>query len=393
MPPTTVFNKYATYDSPFLSNEVVAIASVVEPNLTTTWDLFQEMEPGRSTVVEWFDYESNPLTGAVGAGGWTDGVDTTALPIDAQLASIVNIGGVLEVGDTSVKEQVIVSAVDRGGLTIDVYSRGHSTSIGVAHLADVAISIIGSATVEGNVDIEAVLIDNLKRENFYQITQELIDVTKTATNQIYDDLGGEDVFDQKLMEGRQKKMVVTLKKLNFTALFGLPLKGTKTTPRTAGGIRHFLSQPEVVNVDAGASFGEQVLKDTLIKVGDRGGSPNIILCSTTTKSIINGFNAQASAGVQTRVPLSENVAGTRVNFYDGEGVGLVAVIADPLMRNDELYVLNNSKMLKKWFFNDMLQFVDEPSKSTSRKHVENLQGQFTLAFKDTTSDFARIFNL
>lgn len=379
---TSVFSKYTTYDSQFLSRDVRSIAAAVEHNLTTTWDLFQNAAPGTSKDLEWYDYQKNPLSGTVAGAGWTDAVTLTALPINNELAITMNVGDILMIED----EQVIVKVVDRTGNTIDVYARGHGGSTAAAHVATTPIKVIGNAHVEGGVTAEAVVVDNLQRKNYYQLLEEMINLTKTGANQQYRDT------TDKLRELREKAMIRGLKKLNLTALFGLPEIGTKTTPGSAGGIRHFLSNPDVTNTDAGGTFTEAVLKATLLEVGNRGGTPNIILCSPTDKSTINGFNAVTSAGVQTRVDRAENVAGTIVDWYEGEGVGRLAVISDPLLQTNEIYILNNRKMKKQWFANDNLRFEAEPSLSTSRNTVETLQGQFSFELNDTVNDFARIFN-
>ena len=348
---TTTVGKFATYDSSFLDDQVIDLAMLVEPRITTTWDLIPEIGAGSqmSEKVKWYDAKTNSLEGEVRATGWTDTVTTTGLPINAALAAVVNIGDVLEVGT----EQVVVSAVVRtgGAETIDVYARGHGGTTAATHAATDPIYIIGNANVEGTVDGSAILEDNVLKENYFQLIEEVVELTKTAKNQSY-----EDVQD-KMNEVRVRAMSRALRKMNLTALFGSPAAGSKTTPRSAGGIRHFISSDaDNINTNAAASFTEQVLKDTLLEMAKRGGTPNLLICSPEKKSQINGFNATNASGVETRVDRSERTAGTIVDFYEGEGVGRIAVVADPLLRDahGEMFIVNTNKMAKMWFPEDSM---------------------------------------
>jgi hypothetical protein len=385
MPLTTTIGKFATYDSAFLDEEVKGFAMLVEPRLTTTWDLFQEDGMGETQTIKWYDAVTNSLEGAVRLGGWNIG-DTTGLVITNETAAVINIGDEIRVDD----EWLVVSAVDRtvDSATIDVFARGHGGTTAAAHLADAVIYIVGSAHVEGTVDGDAILEDNVETKNYFQIVEEPINVTKTSKNQKY-----EDVQD-KMDEARTKAMSRALRKMNNSALFGVAAVGSKTLPRSAGGLRHFISaSADNINVNAAGPFTEAILKSTLLTVAKRGGTPDAMICSPDVKSVVNGFNATASAGVQTRVDRLEKTAGTLVDFYEGEGVGRIAVIADPLLRHahGEAYIVNTRKMGKTWFKDDMLRYAEEPG--NSRTFVETLEGQFSLRIKDTATDFARIYGI
>jgi hypothetical protein len=385
MPLTTTVGKYTTYDSEFLSEEVKGFAMMVEPRLTVTWDLFPEEEMCETEKIKWYDAVTNSLEGAVKTGGW-DIDDVTGLVITNDTAAIINIGDVIRVDN----EWMVVSAVVRtvDSASISVHARGHGGTTAATHLAGAVIYIVGSAHVEGTVDGAAILEDNVEKVNYCQILEEPISVTKTAKNQKY-----EDVQD-KMDEARQKAMSRALRKINNTCLFGVPSAGSKTTPRSAAGIRYFLSSSaDNINVNVAGAFTETVLKSTLLLIATRGGTPDVILCSANVKSVINGFNSTASAGVQTRVDRLEKVAGTLVDFYEGEGVGRLAVFADPLLRHahGEAYILNTKKMGKMWFKDDTLRYAPEPG--NSRTFSETLEGQFTLKIKDAATDFARMYGI
>jgi len=381
--PTTTVGKFATYDSSFLDEKVIDLAMLVEPRITTTWDLIPEIEAKSegemSTKVKWYDAQPNSLEGAVRATGWNNS-DLTGLPIDDALASVVNIGDIIEVGT----EQLIVSAVVRtgGSATISVLARGHGSTSPATHSASDPIYIIGNANVEGTVDGSSIIEDNVLRQNYFQLIEEVVEVTKTGKNQSYEDV------QSKLNEMRVRALSRALRKMNMTALFGVADAGSASAPRTCAGIREFLSgNSDAINTNCSGTFTEPLLKTTLLEIAKRGGTPNLILCSPEQKNVINGFNT-----TNTRYAREEKVAGNLVDFYEGEGVGRLAVVSDPLLRDafGEMYILNTNKMGKMWFPDDAMRFAEEPANSRTIK--ETLQGQFTLKFKDTETDFARLYN-
>lgn len=379
MPLTTTVGKYATYDSSYLDDEVKGIAMLVEPNLTTSWDLLAELEPSMTTTIKWYDALSNSLEGEVGTGGWTDGTTTSALPIDATLAAVVNIGDMLKVED----EYVIVSAVDRGTPTIDVFARGHGGSTGVAHTAATAIHIVASAHVEGTVDGDGILEDNVEKVNYMQLIEEPVELTLTARNQRYQDV------EDKMDEVRARAMSRALRKLNLSALLGVPSAGSATTPRSAGGLSYFLSaSADNINTNIAGAFNETAFKSTMLEVAKRGGTPNALICSVDVKNIINGFNNSA-----TRTDRGDRGAGTLVDYYEGEGVGRIAIIADPSLRNafGEAYLVDTRQMGKTWFADDMLRFEQEPANSRTIK--ETLQGQVSFTYKNLATHFARFYGI
>lgn len=370
--------KYTTYDSPFLDELVKGIAVMIDPKLTTSLDLFPEFEPINTTKIKWYDAKTYALEGIVGVGGW-DGSATTALPVSAEFAQLVNVGDVLRVGN----EFVVVKTVNRTGNTVDIYGRGHGGTTVGTHAAAAPIFILGNANVEGTVNGDSLLEDSIEQVNFTQIVEEPIEITLTAQKQKY-----LDVTD-KLNDERTKAMTRALKKLNQAVLFGKPSAGSKTTPRSFGGLKHFIENTSnAFNYNVSGTFTETHLKNVLLEMARRGGSPNTILCSPDIKSVINTFNAS-----NTRYTREERIAGNFVDRYEGEGVGVLDIVADPFLRNSfgEMYVVNTNKLGKTWFTDDKLRFELEPSNSRTLK--ETLQGQLTIRVKDVVTDFARMYGI
>jgi hypothetical protein len=376
----TTVGKFLTSDSSFLTDDIKAIARLVEGRNSVTLDLIPEGAAAESVTITWYDSLSNSLQGAVGAATWADGVDTTGLDVSALTSKIVNIGDVLLVGN----EQVIVSAVDRGANTIDVFARGHGATSGAAHNAGVTIYIIGNAQIEGTVDGDSIIEDNEQKLNYVQLFEEPIGWSKTAQNQRYDDRSS--LRD----DAEMKAMSRFLKKLNLTALFGEPVARTGTTAGTAGGLSYYIANATGANtVSVGGALTEAKLITLLQQIAADGGMPNVILCSPLDKALINTFNLAASttAHTWTVTDRADRGAGNLVNFYDSQDLGILQIVVDPLLvpGKGELYVLNTRKMFKHWFVNDAMRF--EPENSNSRSFAETLQGQCTFSFKDAGIDF------
>lgn len=386
---STVVGKYTTYDSQYLPERVKALALLVEPKHTITWDLLPEDQGGEiendTKKFRWFDAVPNNLEGAVDTGGW-DNAATTGLVISDATARIINIGDVVKAED----EVVIVKAVDRtvGAATIDVYSRGHGSTDPAAHVAGTVLYIVGNAAVEGKVDVESIIEDGLVKYNYFQLFEETIELTVTAANHAYEDLPA-DVRD-KLDQARQQAMRRMMKKLNLAALFGIQEAGSKTTPRTTSGLIEMISNSvDNINYNANGVLTEDKLKEFLAQIVARGGNPNAIMVSPADKAIFNTFNAGTIYTAR-----SETVAGSIVQKYLAEGLGELEIITEPLLKAEhgQLLVLNTNKTKKMWFKNDTLRFVKETNVN-SRTIKETLQGQVGFMLKDAATDHGRMYGI
>jgi hypothetical protein len=382
----TTVGKFLTSDSSYLTDDIKAIATLVEGANTRTWDLFREGESAKSVTITWYDALSNSLQGAVGAATWSDGSTKTGLDVSATTSKIVNVGDVLLVED----EQVIVAAVDRTANTIDVVARGHGSTTGASHAAGKVIYIVGSAQVEGTVDGDSIIEDNEQNLNYVQLFQEPISWSRTSANQSYDDMTSLRV------DAEKKAMSRMLKKLNLTALLGEPVARTGTTAGTAGGLSHYIINATGANtVSVGGSLSEDKLKTLLEAIASDGGQPNVLLCSPSDKAIINTWNLAANTAAATRTVTTrqDRGAGNIVDYYDSEALGRLEIIVDPLLMSTrgELYVLNTQKIARHWFVNDALRFEMEPS--NSRSFAETLQGQCTFSIKDAGIDFGALYGI
>lgn len=371
---------FTTYDSPYLSEDIRGLAVKIDPRLTVSWDLIPEKEPGTSTSLKWYDAVRNTLDGAVRGSSW-DATATTGLGINDNLAVIVQIGDILRIES----EYVIVSAVSSratGAGAISVYARGHGSSSGAIHADTTAITIVGNAQLEGNVDIDGLSEDTIERTNFYQLVEEMVKVTKTSANTQFKDI--EDKVDWE----RQGALRRALKKMNKTVFYGIKYVGTKTVPRTAGGFEEYINSATygAVRINQGGAFTEAGLKNLLREIALRGGMPKVVLMSPKNKAVANGFNASI-----VRTDRSDTQAGVIVNEYLDEN-GTVSFVSDPSMRDDVIFAINPDKLGKQWYANDTLRFVEETNVN-SRTYAETLQGQFSLEVKDVAFEHGCLYGV
>ena len=373
---------FTTYDSPYLAEDIKGLAMKIDARLTVSWDLFPEKEPGVSTDLKWYDAVRNTLDGAVRGAAW-DGVATTSLGIDDNLAAIVQVGDILKVED----EYVAVSAVtsrSTGAATISVYNLGFGGTTPAAHADTTAITIIGNAQLEGEIGPDGLSEDTIEITNYYSLVEEVVEVSKTSAEQQYKDIADKVDWER---EGALRR---ALKKMNRSVFYGRKDVGSKTTPRAAGGLEEYINTTTYgsVRIDgASAAFTEAKLQEMLKTIVLRGGAPNIILLSPKNKQIANGFN---NSYVQTG--RTDRTAGIIIDQYQDENAGLVAFVSDPSMRDDVVFAVNTNKLGKMYFKNDILRFVPETNVS-SRVFKETLQGQYSFLVKDAAFDHGVIFDL
>lgn len=374
---SSIYGTFLTTDSQYAADDVRGLAMLVEPNITKSWDLFPEEGDSTQTEIKWYDAVRYELSGNVGVGGWNS-TDTSALPIDAALKSIVQIGDALRVGD----EVVVVASVNRTASTIDVHERGHGSTSGASHSAGDDVYIIGSAHVESTVNQDGLVEDNVERKNYMQLIEEPVILSKTAKNQANQDV------NSRLDEIRTKALSRALRKLNLSLLLGEASTRTATKPSSMGGLDYWLrSTAGAINEDFSGTWTEDKFKAVLRSIADRGGQATHIICSTAQKAVFNALNASSVQTVR-----DERVAGGFITFYEADALGTLEIVADPSLPDalGVMYVVNARKISKVWMTDDTLRFAVEPA--NSRTIHETLQGQVTLKIKDVVSDHARIYN-
>lgn len=377
---SNVYGLYYTYDSSYLGEDVRGIATLVDPRLTTSWDLIPEEEPSDKVNLDWWDANRYELGGTVRTN-WNN-TDTTGLTMDDDLAVIIQVGDVLKV-DSEYLVVSVVTARGTGAGTFSVQARGHGSSSGASHTAGAEILIVGNANLEGAIGPDGLSEDTIKRTNYYSLVEEYIAVTKTAKEQKYEDIADKVDYE------RERAMTRALKKINRSVFYGIKNEGTKTASRSAGCLEEFVNSITygAVRVNCSGAFTELKLQELLKNIALRGGAPNLILMSPKNKQIANGFN---NSYIQTN--RQDKQAGVIIDRYLDQNAGEVQFVSDPAMRDDVVFAINTNLMGKIWFKNDSLRFVEETNVS-SRVYAETLQGQYTFRLKNCNTDYGALHSI
>lgn len=383
---STTIGTYRTSDSAFLEERTIAVASLAEmvnPINSIVYNIIPELDPQDTVTIEWFDTEKNPLTGAVRGAAW-DGSATTGLGIDDELAKSVQVGHVLFVE----AEKVVVASVDSraaGAAEVTVQSRGACGTAAAIHADTTAISIIGAAGIEGNLDVSSVISAKVRRYNHFQLFTDVHTVAVTMENQ-----ADRSIDQSALTNARVETMERVTLMMERALLFGgrQERDGT-TTSGTFGGISYFLNNTSGANaVDISGTFTEAKFQAVLREVRARGGQVDTLLCSPQLKSVFNDLNKE-----NTRYVRTETIAGVQVNIYNSI-IGDIRIIDTPNIPDSlgEAYLLNTRRIGKMWFKNDSLRFVEETNVN-SRVFKESLQGQLSYSMKNITVDHALMYGI
>ncbi len=370
-----------------LDPEVIAIAESITPQMSNefgkVWDLFTT----RPTPFLTDEFEvlvrnyTQPqiIVTASGAGAdWDTNNDTTALPVSASYIDRITVGDVLKVES----EIVVVKSVDRTGNTIDVYERGAGESTNVAHgVLAITAKVVGNAHEEGKVDAEAMAEGTTKFTNYCQLVEEVIDLSKADTDQARKTGMTADTLRREAVER-------VMRDLARSAVDGVSRAPATGQPSMTRGLLRWLGLTEGIKTNVGGAFTETALLNILKDVRLAGGVVNFIAMSPNNKTIFNTFSSADSITVDN----SARYTGRVLDAYMADGFGLIPVIVDIDMPNDQIAVGDSRKLLKGWKTNDSLKFVKETNVG-SRENKETLQGKFGLAVENVGQSFGLLTGL
>ena len=370
-----------------LDPEVIAIADKITPLLSNefgrVWDLFNN----RAVPFITDEFEvlvrnyTQPQIVAIASGAgadWDTNNDTTALPVDASYIDRITVGDVLLVES----EIVVVKSVDRTGNTIDVYERGAGESSAVAHgVASLTIKVVGNAHEEGKVDAEAMAEGTTKFTNYTQLVEEIIDLSKADTDQARKTGMTEDTLREEAIER-------VMRDLARTAIYGVSRVPASGQPSMTRGLLQWLGLSAGIKTNVAGAFIETALKSILKDVRLAGGVVNFIAMSPNNKTVFNGFSSADSITTDN----ANRVTGRVLDAYMADGFGIIPVIVDLDMPNDQVVIGDNRKLEKGWKVNDTLRFVKETN-TGSRENKETLQGKFGLAVHNVGQSFGLLTGL
>lgn len=352
--------------------EVIAFTEQINPlmgkEFGKVWDLFTTRPAPLET--DTFEILSRNYTapevvlGTVGSSNdWDSVSDATALPITSGTIDRITVGDILLVDS----EIVVVKSVDRNANTIDVYERGAGDTSGATHTTSTVAQIIGSAHIEGTVNLDALAEQTATLTNYAQIVLESIDLSKEDTDQARKIGQTAEVLKREAMER-------VMRKLARTAIHGTARVGTASIPATTRGlISHLNDVNGAIKTTVSGAFTETVLQDALDDVREAGGTVNAIVLSVAQKRVANGFT-----GVdQIQTNRDDKTGGHVLDAYMADGMGTIPFVVDVDWPSARVAGVNSRFMGKAWKKNDELRFVPETNVS-SRERKETLQGKFGL---------------
>jgi len=359
-----------------LDPEVIAIADNISPLMAKefgkAWDLFKNRNTPFITdefevLVRNYTIPEVSVTASGGGADWDTNNDTTGLPVSASYIDRITVGDVLKVEN----EIVVVKAVDRTGNTIDVYERGAGESNPVAHgVGAIIAKVVGNAHEEGKVDGEAMAEGTTKFTNYTQLVEEIIDLSKADADQARKTGRTADTLRAEAIER-------VMRDLARTAIYGVGRAPASGQPSMTRGLLQWLGLTAGIKTAVGGAFTETSLKAILLDVRLAGGTVDYILMSPANKTIFNGFSSADSVTVDN----SARYTGRVLDGYMADGFGIISVVVDLDMPNDQVAVGDSRKLIKGWKENDTLRFVAETN-TNSREKKETLQGKFALAVEN-----------
>jgi len=157
--------------------------------------------------------------------------------------------------------------------------------------------------------------------------------------------------------------------------------GDASTPRKMGGIPAFVST-NVIDAGGGA-LTETMLNDALQKSWEAGGEPDSVVVSGKNKRVISGF----TAGLTKTVDAEDKRLVASVDVYESD-FGLVKIIADRWMPNDEVFVLDKSYLKVAY----LRPFKQKQLPETGDRKERVIVGELTLEVRAEKAQ-ARIINL
>lgn len=243
----------------------------------------------KGTKVEWLE-DNYATMSDVANQGTTITTNTTVLTVTD--ASIFQDGHVILID----AEYMVVSSVDVTGNTITVYSRAYGGT-NATHVTTSTITIVGMARLEGD-DADYVGLQTLTNPyNYTRILQKALKIT--GTEGVVDEYGYEDVFNYQANKAIPEKM----RELELALFHGVRAAGSKTAPRSSGGLLTYITAN---TVGAGGAIAKSHVDNLAEKILLTGGMPDLFVCHP---SIANDLRTLIDSSSFVRLTLQNNQFG------------------------------------------------------------------------------------
>jgi hypothetical protein len=365
-----MFDDPNSYADPII--EALAVAVSMPAFKGTVYQIMgAPMAPITQKEYEVYSRTKSTRNGVIGAG-W-NATDTTNLPVSPAAAVGLTVAHQLRVEN----EIVVVSRIDHGANTIDVYGRGMSGTAATAHAAGAPFIVIGSATLDTVLhNVEGVSEHTLARNNFVQTVSETFSWEKSAELD-RKGLSGRLMDLQRLEAGQR-----VAETLAFMAIHGVKHRGTPSQPFATSGLLASLVDrgrdsecPILTYNAAGSPLNETMLRAALDQVFVYG-SPDAMIMSLANAERFLAFTGASSAvwGIPTNINTgpADTGLGRQITHYNYNGATLRFVI-DADMPSDKMAIVTSADLKKGWLENDALRHTEEPAKN-SRVHTEAIHG-------------------
>jgi hypothetical protein len=271
----------STYDDATANMQVISdVISIIDPRDTPLIAALGGVDSARSkfnislngTKIEILEDELAPMTDSVNATTTVATNDTSTTVTDA---SVFKKGHVIKIDS----ELLVVSGVDTTNNTISFFSRSYGGT-NATHASTSSIEIVGMARLEGADADFGSLTDITAPYNYTSIFEEALNIS--GTQQIISKHGISDEYEYQSL----KKIPELMRLIEKAMFWGVRAVGTKTTPRSMGGLGTFITNNTVA---AGGAIAKSHIDTLMEYIYLDGGNPDLLVVNPSIAGDIKGL--------------------------------------------------------------------------------------------------------
>jgi len=326
-----------TYDFQDQVRDVSPVLDIIMKDSPTLFSLIGDSaEDAQSTKHEYLSDALNSYRDPV-AGTFATG-DTTLNVTDGTKFRVNDILGFEEDTGEAFLETIRVTDITGNVLTV---TRQYNSLTKVQVAANDIVKIVSRPNVENTIGGVDEAQDRVDRYNYTEIFIKFAQVSATQQRVKTHGVGNE--LDHQVMLRLQEKLLQYERAL----IFGFKSAGSKTIPRTAGGIlSEILSDSAALKKDVNGALAAADIDDAVEDILTASGlNPDIIVCHPKGAKKISAFD---TSGI--KVERSDPVTGRAVfAFQSSIPIGnLQRILVVPQFPKDMALVLNSSKIKRTW---------------------------------------------
>jgi len=331
-------------------------------------------EPAYSTRREWHEHYT---------WYWRDTITEGATFVAGVTTLTVKDGSRFEVGMVILidDELLLVTAISTNDLTV---TRGYGGTTDADHADGTTIYILSKPALEGEDVGTPRRRSAVQKYNYTQIFRSEIVISGSEMSVRHVGLPGASILEDYRIRGMREVM----RDLERAAINGYyhssTPQGSSSVRRTMGGLRQFVTN----TTDAGgAALSESThLRPALRSLYKQGSRPDLILASPyqadAMATFLTPFRSTDMFGTQL---------GGRLVTYVNTLVGPMAVLPTPHLVDDEMFILDTSKISVIPLVGRGFQF--KPVAQTGDAYKELVIGEYTMEVQYGSTHHARIFGL